>query len=284
MKFTGKIILSDIDFTFTDSNRRLVERNLKAVEAFKAEGGLFALATGRDSSVMGQLRPLVAGLCNAPCIHCNGAYLYDHRAGRRLGEVTLKHDRVREVYRYASARFPGIGIRISSDIGALVLRMNSYMEGEIRYADTPDSYIRCDEPGTLERFESHAWYRLAFRADPAQLKEVREAVESKFGGEFAFSLAEPTIYEFQAKNATKGTAIARLRRVLGEQEIADSDKLTVYAAGDFENDLEMLKACDIPACPENAIDSVKSVAKIHLCRCDDGAIGDLIERISGGEQ
>ena len=85
----------------------------------------------------------------------------------------------------------------------------------------------------------------------------------------------PTIYEFNDKSATKGTALVRLKKLLIDTGRA-SEKLKVYAVGDYENDLDMLRHADVPCCPANAIDAVKKVAKLHVCHCDDGAIADVI--------
>ena len=46
MKFKGKVIISDIDGTYTGSAEG-VRRNNEAIEYFRSEGGLFTFATGR---------------------------------------------------------------------------------------------------------------------------------------------------------------------------------------------------------------------------------------------
>ncbi len=65
-----------------------------------------------------------------------------------------------------------------------------------------------------------------------------------------------------------------------------ADKLghpvTTIAVGDQENDLPMLGAADMAACPENATAAVKAACKIHLCHHDEGCIADLIERLGEG--
>ena len=53
----------------------------------------------------------------------------------------------------------------------------------------------------------------------------------------------------------------------------------MYAAGDYENDLAMLRMANVPCCPSNAIDKVKEICKLQVCKCDDGAIADIIENI-----
>jgi hydroxymethylpyrimidine pyrophosphatase-like HAD family hydrolase len=68
-----------------------------------------------------------------------------------------------------------------------------------------------------------------------------------------------------------------------KKHLNGTKKRTVIACGDFENDTEMLKAADVAVAPENALDSVKEVADLVLCHCQEGLIADVIERIERGE-
>ncbi|MBQ8508293.1 MAG: HAD family phosphatase [Clostridia bacterium] len=282
MKFTGKIIISDIDFTFLDEHRQPVARNLEAVEYFKRNGGRFAIATGRVPECMGPLEPVFRELVNSPCVVCNGAYLYDFTANQRHSEILLDYDRTDEMMRRVMAEFPDVGVRISTQQGYLIVRSNNYIRSEL----SADGWEKLKRAGLYHEAEGGAiphngWFRVAFRADAGRLNQVRERFEADYAEFFAFSFAEETIYEFQDITATKGSAIARLKAHL--RSLGDDSELRVWAAGDYENDLPLLAASDISACPSNAIDKVKAIAKIHLCHCNDGAIADLIERIERGE-
>ena len=54
---------------------------------------------------------------------------------------------------------------------------------------------------------------------------------------------------------------------------------TTIGVGDYENDLPLLTHADIGAAPENAIDSIKEIAKVFLKSADQCAIKDLIEQL-----
>ena len=56
--------------------------------------------------------------------------------------------------------------------------------------------------------------------------------------------------------------------------------LMTVAVGDQENDLPMLLAADIAACPDNAVEAVKAVCSLRLCHHDEGCIADLIGRLA----
>ena len=86
MKFYNKLIVSDLDGTFFDSESSVVQINVDAINYFKENGGYFTYATGRNELT---LSPDVIKLVNAPIICCNGSYLYDPESNRRLREICI---------------------------------------------------------------------------------------------------------------------------------------------------------------------------------------------------
>ena len=71
----------------------------------------------------------------------------------------------------------------------------------------------------------------------------------------------------------KGTAVSFLR------ELPEYEGRTIYAIGDYWNDIELLNAADVACCPTNAIDEVKAVCKHIEASHNDGAIADLVRRV-----
>ena len=51
------------------------------------------------------------------------------------------------------------------------------------------------------------------------------------------------------------------------------------AAGNYENDLSMLRAADIAGCPSDAQELVKPTCRFILCPFQEGSIADLIGRL-----
>ena len=269
MKFSDIAIVTDLDGTFFNSQSGLVKRNLDAVEYFKANGGLFAVATGRVPEMMGkELTPLMPTLANIPCISCNGAFAYDFRENRAYNEIFLDADRASELIKRATADFPEVSARLSSKNGKYVLHKTDWTEK----SDKIVGFMPVDEVPRC------GWYRVAFDGPCASLDKIRERFEAEYAKYFDFVKSCDAIYEFNDKSATKGTALDRLRELLIKTGRA-SDKLKIFAAGDFENDLDMLRHADVPCCPANAIERVKKICKMQVCRCDDGAIAEIIKNI-----
>ncbi len=256
MKFTNKMIITDLDATFGSPVTGPAPRNVEAVKYFTENGGIFTVASGRVPSAMSMWQEVKA-IVNAPTILCNGGFCYDFSKNSLTDEVLLNKGKAIEIVRTVLSDYPEISMRCC--LGAVENRLAG------------------DE--ILENFES--WTRVSFDGEKEVLDRLRAYLEPIYGGDFVFMKACDVILEFQAPTATKGQAIARLKaRLKAEGHISDS--VTVYAVGDFENDLDMLSHADIPCCPENAIDSVKAASKLHLCHYTEGAIADLIYRIENG--
>ena len=105
-KFDGIAILTDLDGTFLGKGGRMVERNVEAIEYFKAEGGLFSLSTGRMHYSLGKMVFDVDKLVNAPAILCNGTYLYDFEQKRVLAEIVMDGDLAYETMAFVRKSFP----------------------------------------------------------------------------------------------------------------------------------------------------------------------------------
>ena len=91
----------------------------------------------------------------------------------------------------------------------------------------------------------------------------------------SLAFIDTTAFSFDMVSSTtnKGNAVLKLAELLGIPE------KNIGAIGDYYNDIEMLSAADVAACPDDAIDEVKSLCKFIGSRAKDGAVADFIEYI-----
>jgi hydroxymethylpyrimidine pyrophosphatase-like HAD family hydrolase len=81
-------------------------------------------------------------------------------------------------------------------------------------------------------------------------------------------------YEILPQNISKGTALEELRKACGMEDF------TFVAAGDYNNDIELLQAADVAYCPSNAAEEVKKVAdKVFEQSCEEDFIAAVIDEI-----
>ena len=89
-RFSNVLLASDFDHTLTDMSGQIPARNLEAIAAFQAEGGIFTVASGRSIPMFRKKAALVP--VNAPCILYNGGACYDYRTDELLFAFPLAGD------------------------------------------------------------------------------------------------------------------------------------------------------------------------------------------------
>lgn len=273
--FSRFLIVTDLDGTFLGRGARLVPRNLDAIDAFKAGGGHITVGTGRVPTNIRKAIPACGELFNAPAVTANGAFIYDLTADTLLHSTPMDPETVLAAARLVESLNPRVGMRVSTGKHFLVNR-DRLNDAILRDIGDPDTYAGDVLPLSEWMTVDTKWYKMVFRGEYEELRSIRPVVEETFGDAFEYSVSSPRFFELQKKGCTKATGLRfvaeHLERKLGHPVIT-------VAVGDQENDLPMLRAADIAACPENAVDSVKAVCGYHLCQHDEGCIGELVERL-----
>ena len=275
--YSHYLIVTDLDGTFFGKGARLVERNLTAIEAFKAGGGHITAGTGRIPFNIRKGIPACGELFNAPAITANGAFIYDLTADTCLRSTPMDPEATLSAARLVESLNPRVGMRVSTGNSFLVNRdrLNDAILRDI--GGDPDAYDGDVLPLSAWRTEEATWYKMVFRGEYEDLLSVRPAVETAFGDTFEYSVSSPRFFELQRRGCTKATGLRFVAEYLQERL---GHPVTTVAVGDQENDLPMLMAADIAACPANAVEAVKSVCALHLCDHDEGCIAHLVHRLA----
>lgn len=273
------LIVTDLDGTFFGKGARLVERNLTAIERFKAGGGHITAGTGRIPANIRKGIPTCGELFNAPAVTANGAFIYDLATGVCLRSTPIDAEATLAAARLVESLNPNVGMRVSTGQYFLVNRdrLNPAILRDI--GGDPDAYAGEVLPLSAWETEGATWYKMVFRGEAEDLLAVRPAVEAAFGDIFEYSVSSPHFFELQRKGCTKATGLGYVAERLAESL---GHPVTTVAVGDQENDLPMLRAANIAACPANAVEAVREVCDLKLCHHDEGCIADLIERLETG--
>lgn len=267
-KFDHILIVTDLDFTFLGKGGKVVDRNLDAVKRFLAEGGKFTVATGRRLYDVKRSIPMIAEIANAPAILANGSVLCDVQSGEELVTSLLDFDEAYEVVRYMRTTLPEMGIRVTTPQGFLTDEITVPLRHDCP-VDQPERYRVIP----LDQWQREPWYKVVCRAYPEETFRFKEVFLEKYGDRYHWCHSEKTIFEFQSKTANKGIFLGHLREYYRRQGM----EMKVYVCGDYENDMEMLRAADVAVCPANALDSVKDICDLCLCDHTQGVIADLVE-------
>ena len=270
-KFDNIVIVSDIDGTFLDREKKVVPRNLQAIEAFQREGGRFTFATGRLTYNIARKMPEAYDLPNAPAILGNGTHLYDFRK-KQLVEASYMDPRAAvEVLRMVRRDYPELGIRVATGDHFVTPAFEGLTARDL--ADFRD-VTEVSDPST---WTGEGWYKAVVRGEDERLASLRERIEAGWPGVFSLVRSEPRFLEFQRAGCSKATPLSRLR----EYCTVDGRAPVIYAVGDYENDYDMLLAADVAVCPTNALDMVKEICSIQPASNDEGVIAALIDVIAG---
>ncbi|MBO4979606.1 MAG: HAD hydrolase family protein [Clostridia bacterium] len=269
-KFDGIAILTDLDGTFLGHGGRMVERNVRAIEHFKSEGGLFSLSTGRMHYGLGKMVHNVDKLVNAPAVLCNGTYLYDFEEGRVLSEIVMDGDVAYAAMAHVRGLFPSASMRISFRGGFLMDESDVKAISQIVDYGIDEKTIAPFATWTHE-----GWYKMVFTDDASIVPSIREAIEREFPDRFEFNCSSAHLLEMQMKGVNKASMVEPFRA----HYRAGGKELKIYACGDFENDFSILRAADVAVCPSNAMQGIKDISDLCLCSNDEGVIADLVEYI-----
>jgi len=249
--FSNFLIMTDLDGTFLNSEAKPVERNIKAIERFKQHGGLFSFASGRVIHIMRKVYPGFDGIINSPALLCNGSCIYDNATGNYLNEIFLDGEIVRQVARDIKEMYPYFVLTI-------------YEGDYTMYHDRP-----------IDEIPTNKWNKMCMLGDEADILKAREFIIEKYGNIFNYVRSSARFLEIINKDVSKGKMLGFLKEHYRKQ----GRELIICAAGDYENDLEMLKAADISVCPSNAFETVKEICDHVVCSNNDGVIADLIDII-----
>lgn len=255
-KFDGLLLLSDIDGTFIRDDGGAVEANLEAVRYFQANGGRFGISSGR---AFWTVEHAIAGwreLVSAPCILCNGACVFDAKSETILHQSLLDPAVMLPLLLDMKAAFPDVSFRYT--------RRHEIV------------YIKPEKP--LASYPTDEWFKIVAEGKADRLAALYDAVYRRMGDGLAYSKSCDYFLEFLNPAATKGTMLEWIRAHMPEVR-------RIYAVGDYDNDLDMLRRADVPVCPSNGLESVVAFCRekgIVAADNNAGTIADLIRRLDAG--
>ena len=264
-KFDGLLFCTDLDGTLYDSNKVVSERNLQAIEYFKAEGGLFTFITGRVPITSAEMCEIIKP--NAPYGCINGGGIYDAVKGKYLWNVFLPEE-VMELVRVVDKNLPEVGIQFNTEKEIYFNKDNAAMVRFREITGVPNiscHYEDVEEPVLKVVFAHH---------DPSQIEKLKELLASQPNAKFVdFIHSEKTLYEILPKGISKGAVLCKMADFVG------IDQNKTIAVGDYYNDISMIKTAKCGIAVANAVDEVKAVADYVTVSNNEDAIAVIIEGI-----
>lgn len=245
-----KLIVSDIDGTLVDKSETIPQELIRAVEACRKAGIIFALATGRTTELV---KPFMEKLkIDAPCIAGNGAYII--QGSKCLTDHGFSIEPVRDIIKRADAL--GLTVTISTTEHERALRETGYVREHKRFGN------RFTE---LLPFESIDWEHGRFQKvmimdeeRTGVIQEFTERLEPMRELYWITTFSSKAV-ELGPKNCNKATGVRELAGIL------NIPLRQVMACGDYQNDIEMLELAGYGVAVANALPEVKEKA-VYVAR------------------
>lgn len=245
MKYSGVVIISDLDGTLLNENRELAEENRTAILEFIEQGGQFGVATGRmEVTTLSNFPELPI---NIPSIFYNGALVYDVFKKQPVCQSYMPHG-IEPIFDTILRKYPDVGVEINAFGKAYVIRSNDFTEIQLKregIEGTPAAWSDLPE----------LWYKVLVVGEHDSLVKVKQELDrfAHPGMEYVFS--DSHILDIMSMGTSKGRALAALK------DMHRDTWRCVVAIGDQENDIAMLETADFGVAVGNACKKAQSVSR-----------------------
>lgn len=270
-----KLIASDMDETFLDSEHRIPAPNVEALKRLRELGVLFVPSSGRPHrSIMANFADVDPELMrDTYVISYNGGFINRFGDSKPLLSTLIDRESVEFLYRYGIEH--RLAMHIYTDQDDIFTQFLPPEEDE--YVRTIEGVVPLDDDvSDLSFAEGKQLVKILYMdTDFAHCKQL--------GAELA-PLIDPTkvdityssarYVEFVPAGVNKGTGLAHLA------ELLDIDISQTIGFGDAANDIDMLKAAGLGVGVANVSDDARPYCGLVLNTTGgEGALPELVERV-----
>jgi Cof subfamily protein (haloacid dehalogenase superfamily) len=265
MDFNNIMLFSDMDGTLLNSDSKVSKENKQAVDYFINRGGLFGIATGR--SQLNFARFIDDLRINAPCIVYNGSGLYNIETGKFNLLYELPRHKLKSFINHCLKKYNEVMILVYCTDKGYIVSSETRAYSDIVATHQPSAFCR------LEEIAQKPWVKALLCGKREDLKSIEHEInEYELQNDIHWVYSCETFLEFLPYGVNKGTGLLKLK-----EDIEDSCR--IYAAGDYDNDIEMLKAADVGIATGNAAASLKEIADVITVSNNENAIANIIYEI-----
>lgn len=264
MDYSKIALFSDLDGTLFDDTTKVQPKNLEALHRFTQAGGLFGVSTGRTPQNAAQYLQNVP--INSSSIFFNGAAAYSFSQNDYIVTHPIDSIVLTPLLERLLQEFPAVNIQV-------------YNPDEICFVSPKELadewFVQEHQPcvfrtlGTVKQ----PWLKILLEGKPELLHEIEPLVSEAARGVASVVYSSPTYLELLPLGVNKGSTLLEL------STLPELQGRLIVAIGDYNNDLELLRAANVSAAPNTALPEVRASVDYIVCGNNDGAVADLIENI-----
>ncbi len=264
-----KMIVSDLDETLLNSDRKVAARNVEAIKRARELGVKFVPATGRGYiSIRGTLEEIgLRDMENEYVISFNGGAITENKGERLLYFQGISFEKAEELFSRGLSY--DVCMHVYTKDKVYVYRLNQdesdYVKGRMEMQEffTDDLHFLRGQEIVKVIYVNTDWHYLKNIED--DLRDIT--------GDLDVSYSSNRYIEFNQKGVNKGSGLLFLADLLG---IRPEETIAV---GDNFNDLSMICAAGLGVGVQNTVPDLKPLCDVVTdATCDDGAIGEVIEK------
>lgn len=274
MDFGKVIMMTDLDGTLLTDDKRILDKDMKAIERFRKGGGLFTAATGRGYAMARRVAvdQLRLDSLDMPAVLFNGAGVYDFSRDKFLWRCevgSFARGYIREILdRYSAEHsISDIGLEILHEREVYVPFENETERMHLEMESVNPVYC------SIDKVPDGGWMKFLFAGTPEVLDEVEKIARCGDFPDVQWVRSQPIFFEGLPKGVDKSRGFAELIKLVGAE-----NRFSV-AAGDYLNDKTMIENADLGAAVGNAHPDVRAAADIVVCDNNSGAISEIIDYI-----
>lgn len=270
-----KLIASDMDETFLDSEHRIPAPNVEALKRLRELGVLFVPSSGRPyRSIMANFADVDPELMrDTYVISYNGGFINRFGDSKPLLSTLIDRESVEFLYRYGIEH--RLAMHIYTDQDDIFTQFLPPEEDE--YVRTIEGVVPLDDDvSDLSFAEGKQLVKILYMdTDFAHCKQLgAELAPAIDPTKVDITYSSARYVEFVPAGVNKGTGLAHLA------ELLDIDISQTIGFGDAANDIDMLKAAGLGVGVANVSDDARPYCGLVLNTTGgEGALPELVERV-----
>ncbi|SFD02664.1 sugar-phosphatase [Clostridium uliginosum] len=262
-----KLIALDMDGTLLTSDKKISEKNKKAIKAAEEKGVKVVLTSGRPSDGLTRyLKELDLLKEEDYVLSFNGGVAQNAKSGKVISKIAIKGSDLKYLSKIANEC--GINIHaFSSTKGLITPKTNKYTDYE---AEMNEINVNIADFNSIDDDEDIIKVMMI---DPEPiLEEAIKKLPKEVYEKYTVLRSAPYFLEFMNKEVDKGLGLKKLAETLGiKQE-------EVIAMGDAGNDLSMVEYAGLGVAMGNAFPEVKEIANFITKSNDEDGVAYAIEK------
>lgn len=257
--FEGILLVTDMDGTILDDNKKISKKDIESIEFFEENGGKFTIATGRIVESAREYVEMVE--INFPVVVYNGGKVFDYKNNKVLNEEYLSQAKKEVLDRILEDKLK-VGIEVYAEETAYIVK-------ETELTDRPALKTCKVEMNIPKDLINKKWNKILLTGE----KEYMDKIEEEF---LQYGVGQ-AIRSGKCFLEILPDGVSKLTGIRAAMKLEGIEDYKLVAVGDDMNDRAMILGADYGFVMENANKELLKEAKYVGTNNNNNPITHIIE-------